>query len=175
MRCSFRGTGAAIVPSVGNARVIAPTELVLVRADERRLAQCLANLLRNAAAHTPPDGCITVTVVRSGSVVSLTVEDTGDGIPAEHLALVFERFHRVDPSRARSSGGMGLGLAVVRELVAGMGGRVWQRVEGSRLCLVEFPRLSRPRPPVDGTYPAPSGLKRWPDYGTRLVVLKCRG
>jgi signal transduction histidine kinase len=45
---------------------------------------------------------------------------------------VFDRFHRVDPSRARSSGGMGLGLAVVRELVAGMGGRVWAESEPGR-------------------------------------------
>jgi signal transduction histidine kinase len=54
---------------------------------------------------------------------------------------VFDRFHRVDPSRARSSGGMGLGLAVVRELVAGMGGRVWAESEpgrGSRF-VIELP------------------------------------
>ena len=127
-----RDAVAAVSPLAPNTRVIAPSEPVLVRADARRLGQCLSNLLRNAVAHTPPDGNVTVTVERRESVVRLSVDDTGEGIPPEHLALVFDRFHRVDPSRARSSGGMGLGLAVVRELVAGMGGRVWAESEPGR-------------------------------------------
>jgi two-component system sensor histidine kinase BaeS len=127
-----RDAAAAIAPAARNRRVITPTEALFVRADERRLTQCLANLLRNAVAHTPPDGCVTITVVRSGSIVTLAVEDTGEGIPAEQLALVFDRFHRVDPSRARSSGGMGLGLPIVRELVTGMGGRVWAESDAGR-------------------------------------------
>jgi signal transduction histidine kinase len=124
-------------------RVIAPAEPVLVRADGRRLAQCLANLLQNAVAHTPPDGLLTVGVKRDGSLATLAVEDTGVGIPAEHLALVFDRFHRVDSSRTRSTGGMGLGLAVVRELVTGMGGRVWAESDtgrGSRF-VIELPAV----------------------------------
>jgi signal transduction histidine kinase len=139
-----RDAVAAIAPSGANTRVIAPVEKVLVRADMRRLAQCLANLLRNAVAHTPQDGEVTVTVTQSGPVVTLAVEDTGVGIPAEHLALVFDRFHRVDASRARTSGGMGLGLAVVRELVTGMGGRVSAESEpgrGSRF-VIELPAAS---------------------------------
>ena len=136
-----RDAVAAIAPSEPHTVVLTPPDPVLVCADRRRLAQCLGNLLRNAVAHTPADGEVKVIVARSGSVVTLTVEDTGEGIPADHLALVFDRFHRVDPSRARSSGGMGLGLAVVRELVTGMGGRVWAESDpghGSRF-VIELP------------------------------------
>lgn len=125
---------AAIAPSASGQAVAAPeaAEPVFVRADARRLAQCLANLLRNALTHTPSGGRVSVGVSRSGPVVTITVDDTGAGVPAEHLSLVFDRFHRVDPSRARSSGGMGLGLAVVRELVNGMAGRVWAESESGR-------------------------------------------
>lgn len=138
-----RDAVAAIAPSASGQGVFAPTatEPVFVRADARRLAQCLANLLRNALTHTPPDGRVALLVARSGSVVTFTVDDTGSGIPADHLPLVFDRFHRVDPSRARSSGGMGPGLAVVRELVTGMGGRVWAESDvgrGARFA-VELP------------------------------------
>ncbi|HYW30131.1 MAG TPA: ATP-binding protein, partial [Gemmatimonas sp.] len=98
---------------------------VHARADARRLHQCIVNLLQNAITHTPSHGRITVDVIRNTDHATIVVEDTGSGIPPEHVPLVFDRFHRVDPSRARTSGGMGLGLAVVRELVTGMGGRVW--------------------------------------------------
>ena len=63
-------------------------------------------------------------VQRRGDLVAFIVRDTGTGIPTEHLGLIWERFHRVDPSRNRASGGMGLGLAVVRQLVIAMGGSV---------------------------------------------------
>ena len=105
---------------------------VAARADRRRLAQVLRNLLRNAVTYTPPGGVVRVEVAREGPDVAIRVIDTGSGIPAEHLPLVWERFHRVDPSRSRSTGGMGLGLAVVRQLVEGMGGRVWAESEEGR-------------------------------------------
>ena len=129
-----RDAVAAVPPSPDQPQlaVVATDEPIVARADARRLAQCLGNLLRNAFAHTPADGRVTVTVARSGPDVTIAVDDTGCGIPAEHLPLVFDRFHRVDPSRARSSGGMGLGLAVVRELVTGMGGRVRAESEPGR-------------------------------------------
>jgi signal transduction histidine kinase len=68
-------------------------------------------------------------------VAVVSVEDTGDGIPTEELEHVFERFYRADPSRDRASGGAGLGLAIVRELVTAMGGEVYAESvvgEGSR-------------------------------------------
>ncbi len=58
-------------------------------------------------------------------MVEVSVQDNGSGIPAEHLPNIFERFYRVDGSRTRSTGGAGLGLAIVRQLVEAHGGKVW--------------------------------------------------
>lgn len=134
---------AAIAPTARHVHVTGDAPQ-WVRADARRMAQVLRNLLRNALTHTPDGGQITVRVEGRETMVAIIVEDTGTGIPEEHLALVFERFHRVDPSRDRMSGGMGLGLAVVRQLVTAMGGRVWVESrlgEGSRFG-VELPRAA---------------------------------
>jgi signal transduction histidine kinase len=118
----------------GGPSVLAPTNgaPVPVRADRRRLAQVLRNLLRNAVTYTPAGGVVRVEVAREGPDVAIRVIDTGSGIPPEQLPLVWERFHRVDPSRSRSTGGVGPGLAVVRQLVEGMGGRVWAESEVGR-------------------------------------------
>lgn len=96
----------------------------LARADARRLRQVLRNLLRNALVHTAAGGSVRVEIAHSPREVGIRVIDSGCGIPPEHLALVWERFHRVDPARDRSTGGRGLGLAIVKHLVEGMGGRV---------------------------------------------------
>jgi signal transduction histidine kinase len=88
--------------------------------DRARLAQVLANLLDNALTHTPPGG--TVTLEAAGR--ALTVRDTGEGLAPEHLPFVFERFYRADPSRARATGGAGLGLALVRRIVEAHGGTI---------------------------------------------------
>lgn len=95
-----------------------------VMADRERVAQVLRNLLTNALQHTPAGGSVTLHARFVDGAVQFAVCDTGPGIPAEHLALVFERFHRVDPSRARATGGAGLGLAIVRRLVEVHGGTV---------------------------------------------------
>lgn len=100
------------------------SEPIMLRADAQRLAQVLRNLLHNAITHTPPGGDIRVDVTAVRDRVLLTVTDTGRGIPAQQLGLIWERFHRVDASRDRAVGGMGLGLALVRQLVHGMGGSV---------------------------------------------------
>lgn len=94
-----------------------------VRADRTALRQILANLLENAVRHAP-GGTVTVRTKRQEGGVSVEVEDTGPGIPAEHLPRVFERFYRVDTGRARSTGGTGLGLAIVKHLAEAHGGRV---------------------------------------------------
>jgi histidine kinase len=97
-----------------------------VMADRQRVVQVLANLLRNAVRHTPEGGLVAVRATRQDSVeATISVEDTGQGIAPEQLQQVFERFYRAEPSRDRASGGAGLGLAIVRELVNAMGGRVW--------------------------------------------------
>lgn len=96
-----------------------------VMGDGLRLQQVLANLLDNALRHTPTGGNVLVSVERTGTIVRLTVADTGDGIPAEQLGTVFERFHRVDPSRVSSDGGgSGLGLTIARALVSDHAGTI---------------------------------------------------
>ena len=93
-------------------------------ADRRRVMQVLSNLVRNALRHTPEGGLIAVRAEQQDGRAVVTVEDTGEGIPPDQLPLVFERFYRGDAGRDRASGGAGLGLAIVRELVEAMGGDV---------------------------------------------------
>lgn len=104
--------------------VRAAADLPTIEADPVRLGQVLRNLLENAAAHTPPGGCIEVTAEERDGGVAITVRDNGPGIAPEHIARVFERFYRTDPSRSRSTGGAGLGLAIVKQLVEAHGGTV---------------------------------------------------
>jgi two-component system, OmpR family, sensor histidine kinase BaeS len=94
------------------------------RADPDRLAQVLANLLSNAVRYTPRDGTVTVRAERQPADVLVSVSNTGDGIPAEDLDRVFERFYRVEKSRDRARGGAGIGLAIVKQLVESTGGQV---------------------------------------------------
>jgi signal transduction histidine kinase len=100
-------------------------ELPAALADRQRLGQVLANLVRNAVRHTAEGGLVAVRAgTRDERLAVVSVEDTGEGIAAEDLEHVFERFYRADPARDRASGGAGLGLAIVRELVSAMGGDV---------------------------------------------------
>ena len=101
----------------------APSGLV-VRADAERLQQVLANLLDNALRHTPAGGHVSVIVSHdAGGTTDITVTDDGEGIPRAHIAQVFERFHRVDPSRATNDGsGSGLGLTIARAIITDHGG-----------------------------------------------------
>jgi two-component system sensor histidine kinase ResE len=84
----------------------------------------LHNLLDNAVAHTPGSGVISVAARRQGKLVKVSVTDTGEGIPAEELPNIFERFYRVDKSRTRATGGYGLGLIIAKRLVEAHGGRI---------------------------------------------------
>jgi two-component system sensor histidine kinase BaeS len=99
--------------------------------DSVRLQQVLANLLDNALRHTPPGGRVGVGVTSTTSAVHISVTDTGEGIPTDQLNLVFERFHRVEPSRANSDGGgSGLGLTIARAIVTDHGGTLEAVSEG---------------------------------------------
>jgi len=95
--------------------------------DPDRVAQVFGNLLDNALRWTPPGGEAVVRLHPGAQrdEVRVTVRDTGPGIPEEHLPNVFERFYRADRARARTDGGSGIGLAVVKQLVEAHGGRVW--------------------------------------------------
>jgi signal transduction histidine kinase len=95
-----------------------------VEADPVRIGQVVRNLLENAVTHTPPGGAVTVVLEPDNDHVRLSVADTGGGIPPEHLPFIFERFYRADASRARATGGAGIGLAIVKQLTEAHGGEV---------------------------------------------------
>lgn len=99
-------------------------ERLSARAGPDQLAQVLANLLQNASRYTPEGGLVTVAAETRRSDVLVSVSNTGDGIPQQDLPHVFERFYRVEKSRDRARGGAGIGLAIVKQLVEGTGGRV---------------------------------------------------
>jgi signal transduction histidine kinase len=93
-------------------------------ADRDRLGQVLGNLIRNAVNHTPEGGIISVEASDSGDRVTVAVSDTGIGMEPGEVALIFDRFYRSDQSRARGTGGSGLGLSIVRDLLAAMGATI---------------------------------------------------
>jgi signal transduction histidine kinase len=101
-----------------------PDALPHVCADETRLEQVLQNLLQNALRYTPAGGIVALEATIADDHVTLAVADTGMGIAPDELPRVWERFYRSDRSRARETGGAGLGLALVKELVTAMGGTV---------------------------------------------------
>lgn len=96
-----------------------------ILADPGRVGQVLRNLLSNALTHTPEKGRVQVTAVPLSDAVQITVQDSGPGIPPEHLPYIFDRFYRADPSRNRATGGSGLGLAIAKTLIEGQNGRIW--------------------------------------------------
>jgi len=101
-----------------------PDTVSPVNIDNHRIKQVLYNLLDNAIAHTPKDGKIAVTVREKDKTVYVSVSDTGEGIPPEDLPMIFERFYRVDKSRARATGGSGLGLTIAKRLIEAHGGTI---------------------------------------------------
>lgn len=119
-----------------------------IDADPVRMRQALGNLVSNAIRHTPDGGSITLSARAEEDQVVLEVADTGSGIAAEDLPSVFDRFWRAEKSRSRRTGGSGLGLSIVRQLVAAHGGTVAVASElgaGSVFTL----RLPATAPPVD--------------------------
>jgi histidine kinase len=107
-----------------------PREPIHILADEGRVIQILTNLIGNALQYTPENGTVTVSVVREKNEARISVRDTGAGIPAEHLAKIFDRFYRVDKSRSRLRGGSGIGLTIAKHLVESHGGKLWAESEG---------------------------------------------
>lgn len=107
-----------------------PAGLPPARVDEDRIGQVLLNLVGNALQYTPAGGQVRVTAHRHGPEVRISVSDSGVGIAAEHLPLIFARFYRVDKSRARAGGGSGIGLTIARHLVEAHGGRIWAESPG---------------------------------------------
>lgn len=107
-----------------------PPGLLMAEIDSDRISQVLINLIGNALQHTPSGGQADVTVQRKDNEVLFTVADSGAGIAAEHLPYLFTRFYRVDKSRARASGGSGIGLTIAQHLVRAHGGQIWVESAG---------------------------------------------
>lgn len=107
-------------------------EIPLILADDTRMQQVLGNLLANALRHTPSAGHVAVRVAAArGATVQIRVTDDGEGIPADQIEAVFDRFHRVDPARVAQDGsGSGLGLTIARAIVIGHGGTLTAASEG---------------------------------------------
>jgi len=129
--------------------------------DELRLRQAIGNLLANTRAHTPPGTRTVFSVDVRDGMAAVEVADDGPGVPPDVMGRVFERFFRADPSRSRASGGSGLGLSIVREIVRAHGGTVRiadARGEGCRveLTLPGVPPSSQADPPPQ----PPSGASR---------------
>jgi CheY-like chemotaxis protein len=101
-----------------------------VQGDAGRLQQVAVNLLTNAVKFTPTGGSITLRLTRDAGYASITVSDTGNGIGTEFLPHIFERFRQADASSTRTHGGLGLGLAIVRDLVEAHGGSVTAASDG---------------------------------------------
>ena len=153
-------------------------EPLWVLADGTRVEQIISNLINNAAKYTEPGGRITLTLRREGDHAVFAVRDTGIGIDPPMLDRVFELFAQVDQSPARSRGGLGVGLTLVRRLVEMHGGRVRARSEGlsrGSEFEVRLPLLREESRPLDRRHAAADpGRKRLllvednPDIGETL-------
>ncbi|MDO8916144.1 MAG: ATP-binding protein [Coriobacteriia bacterium] len=118
-------------------------EAPAVLGDRDRIQQVVANLVDNATRFTPKGGLVTVTLSRDDDHAVIEIADTGAGIPEGDLPRLFDRFYRSELSRARTSGGAGLGLAIVRAIVTGHGGTIEaaNRVSGGAVLTVRLPAL----------------------------------
>ncbi|MEW6023402.1 MAG: ATP-binding protein [Pseudomonadota bacterium] len=154
-----------------------PSQPVLVRADQTRLTQVVANLLTNSAKYTPPHGHVQLSLASEGGEATLSVADDGEGITPELLPRVFDLFSQGERKADRPQGGLGLGLALVRSLVQLHGGSVDVSSPGRgggsiftvKLPLkIELPALSRqPALPAAPQGDLPGGLQN----GLRIMLV----
>jgi len=166
---------AAAAKNIGlDATFPAHRDVARTLGDASRLRQIIWNLLTNAIKFTPEGGHVRLTVEESATSVSLTVEDSGIGIPADFVAHVFEPFRQADSSATRSYGGLGLGLSIVRHLTELHGGRVTAASAGQgqgATFRVELPLLKEQ--PVNGGRPA--ALAGPPAENVDRTVVDLRG
>jgi signal transduction histidine kinase/ActR/RegA family two-component response regulator len=140
-----------------------PSATELVSGDADRLQQVVVNLLTNAIKFTPENGRVDVSITRAGDNLELAVEDTGEGISPAFLPHVFDRFRQADSAASRRHTGLGLGLAIVRQLVELHGGTVRAESSGPgkgakftvRLPILTSPRVRDARSRADENRPAP--------------------
>jgi two-component system, OmpR family, phosphate regulon sensor histidine kinase PhoR len=147
--CDTRTLAEAVVSDVGRTAEERRQRIVIdiapgaetVRADPGKLHDALRNLVANAVTYSPEGSTVRIDVTSAADRVTIAVGDEGPGIPDEDLTRVFERFYRVDKSRARDPGGTGLGLAIVKHLVELHRGRVHaeNRPEGGARFMITLP------------------------------------
>lgn len=157
-----------------------PPQLPRVLGDEGRLQQIIWNLLSNAVKFTPRGGTITVRLAHIGSVLRLTVQDTGKGIEADYLPHVFEPFSQEDGTMTRSHEGIGLGLSIVRSLIELHGGRIRVASQGAgrgatftvELPIIESAEAFAHSAPRTRATVAPESAAELPSLrGVRILVI----
>ena len=126
-------------------KVMLDPDMPAASIDQTRISQVVGNLLQNAISHTPSSGEVVVLARRTDQErMSISITDTGSGIPEESIPFVFDRFYRADQARATDTGGSGLGLAIAKELVEAHGGTIHAEnnvAKGSRFVF-ELPLVS---------------------------------
>jgi len=146
-----------------------PPEPLYVKGDPVRLSQAVSNLLNNAAKYTDEGGCIELTVEPAGNEILFRVRDNGRGIDPSALSGLFELFYQVDRTIDRAEGGLGIGLALVKSLVAMHGGDVWAQSEGrgkGSEFVIRLPRL-----PLSSSVPALCQLSPKPAEGSLRILV----
>jgi PAS domain S-box-containing protein len=156
-----------IIQEMGHQLEIAlPKHPIVVEADPARLAQVISNLLNNAAKYMPRGGRIDLVGTREDSTVTISVKDTGIGIPPEMIDRIFDMFIQVDGSLERAHGGLGIGLTLVKRLVEMHGGSVEVHSDGVnrgsnfKVRLPIVVELLAESHEMDGESPPPSGKRR---------------
>jgi signal transduction histidine kinase len=129
-----------------------PSELPRVWADGRRIRQVLNNLLENAIKYSPGGGQITVTGEVEGDHTTISVADSGQGIPPEFLDKIFQRFFQLDAANTRKTGGSGLGLSISKGIVEANGGKIWAESSPGKGSVFRFtlPLVNEKAPAENG-------------------------
>ncbi len=158
------GTMTAVAAEV-DRRLVLAGELApcLVRGDRERLRRVVVNLIDNALKYTRAGGLVQVSLALRGDEAVMTVADDGDGIPPEHLPMIFKRFYRVDASRPRWGSSTGLGLPICRTVVLSHGGTIDVQSAPGAGTRVEVVLAARPAGPPRREEPAASWRSR-PSY-----------